>query len=163
MKIGYLIRALQLSTDAPSGPPSGHAKFGESLIKPNHLVDPKANYQCASACFFVYVSGIYRTLNWVGRLGVHRPTSFESSFKPLSGNEAIKVDSGIRKMAATYLKEMNVPEKYVDLIYSVPPSEVRWITQEEFDSDLQGFNPALRNLVDARCDPRTSKKIFLMI
>ena len=30
MRIGQLIRMLQLSTDAPSGPPTGSPKFGES-------------------------------------------------------------------------------------------------------------------------------------
>ena len=81
MKIGRLIRTLRLSTDGPSGPPSGITKFGGSLIHANDLVNPKANYLCTSACFFVYVSGIYRNLNWAGRLGVHRPTRIEKCCK----------------------------------------------------------------------------------
>jgi hypothetical protein len=156
MKIGRLIRELRLSTDAPSGPPSGSPKFGESLIKPNNLVDPNVNYRCASACFFIYVSGIYRNLSWAGRLGIHRPSQPESVLKKLSSNEVIELNGRVRKEIDNYLREMNVRIKYVDLMFSVPPTEIRWINQDELDSDLQGFIPGLKDLVDAKCDPRTT-------
>jgi hypothetical protein len=156
IKIGRLIRTLRLSTDAPSGPPTGNAKFGESLIKANHLVNPRTNYLCASACFFVYVSGIYRNLNWVGRLGVHRPIQLEGIARPLSGDEALKANWLVRETVKNYLKDMNVPDKYIDFVFSVPPTEVRWITQNEFDSDLRGFIPELKDWVGAKCDPHTS-------
>jgi hypothetical protein len=156
MRIGRLIRTLRLSTDAPSGPPTGNTKFGESLIHANHLVNPKTNYLCASACFFVYVSGIYRNLNWVGRLGVHRPTQLEGNARALSSDESIKVNWFIRETVQNYLKDMNVPNKYVDLVFSTTPSEIRLITQDEFESDLRGFIPELRDWVGAKCDPHTN-------
>jgi hypothetical protein len=156
MRIGRLIRTLRLSTDAPSGPPTGNAKFGESLIKANHLVNPKTNYLCASACFFVYVSGIYRNLNWVGRLGVHRPIQLEGNARTLTSDESLKANWFVRETVKNYLKDMDVPDKYVDLIFSVPPTEVRWITQNEFDSDLRGFIPELKDWVGAKCDLHTS-------
>ena len=158
MKIGWLIRALQLSTDAPSGPPRGIPKFGESLIKAINLVDPKTNYLCASACFLVYISGVYRKLNWVGRLGVHRPVRLEDNSKTLSVDQELNLTWRVRGTVKQYVKEMNVPDKYVDLIYSVPPNEVRWITQIEFDSDLHGFIPELRDWVGRQCDPQSSKE-----
>jgi len=46
---------------------------------------------------------------------------------------------------------MNVPEKYLELMYSVPPNEVRWITQEEFDADLRGYVPEVRRILNERC------------
>lgn len=158
MKIGRLIRALRLSTDAPSGPPSGTPKFGESLIRPTHLAEPKKNYLCASACFFVYVSGIYRNLYWAGRLGVHRPFRSESNEKTLSADESIILTWRVRDTVKIFLKEMDVPDKYIDLIYSVSPNELRWITQSEFDSDLQGFIPDLKGWVRAKCDSQTNEE-----
>ena len=158
MRIGRLIRALRLSTDAPSGPPLGNPKFGESLIKANNLADPKSNYLCASACFFVYVSGIYRNLNWAGRLGVHRPFHLESNSRALSSDEALKSTWFVRETVKNYLKEMDVPDKYVDLMFSVPSNEIQWITQSEVDSDLQGFIPELRKWVGTKCDPHTSEE-----
>jgi hypothetical protein len=50
LKIGRLIRALRLSTDAPPGPATGSPKFGESLITPSQLINPKVNYGCQ--CLF---------------------------------------------------------------------------------------------------------------
>ena len=41
IKIGYLVRALQLRTDAPSGPPTDRTKFGESLITPKNSLIQK--------------------------------------------------------------------------------------------------------------------------
>lgn len=53
---------------------------------------------------------------------------------------------------------MDVPDKYLDLVFSVPPNEMRWITQSEFDSDLRGFEPGLREWVGAKCAAHTSKE-----
>ena len=49
------------------------------------------------------------------------------------------------------MADMNVPEKYLELMYSVPHSDVRWITQEEFDADLKGYVPEVRRILNERC------------
>jgi hypothetical protein len=46
---------------------------------------------------------------------------------------------------------MNVPTKYLDLMFSVSPKEIRWLTQSEFESDLKGYIPEVRALLDAKC------------
>ena len=51
---------------------------------------------------------------------------------------------------------MDVPDKYVDVVFSVPPTEIRWITQNEFDLDLRGFIPEFKNWVGAKCDPHAN-------
>ena len=141
IKIGRLIRALRLSTEAPSGPPTEARRFSQPVIAPNNLVNPRINYQCSSACFFIYVSGVYRSLGWVGRLGIHRPTQLESEANKLDVDQATNLAWRVRGFVKKYLEDMNVPDKYVDLMYSVPPNEVRWISQSEFDSDIEGFVP----------------------
>ena len=151
LKIGRLIRALRLSTDAPSGPATGIPRFGESLITPNLLVNAKADYGCASACFFIYVAGVYRHLNWTGRLGYHRPIELESEANKLDVEQALNHTWRVRQLIQKYLADMNVPDKYIDLIYSVPFSEVHWVTQAEFDSDLQGLVPEAKEWVGAKC------------
>ena len=55
MKIGSLIRALRLTTDAPSPPLDGR-KFGGPIIGGTDLANPR-NYECISACFLIYVAG----------------------------------------------------------------------------------------------------------
>ena len=149
VKLGLLIRALRLSTDAPSGPPLGGRKFGESLITPSDLRHPAENYVCASACFLVFVSGIYRNLYWAGRLGIHRPFRDQANTgEPM--NEEV-YNANLRKLVEVYLRQMNVRIKYVDLMFSVPSNEVRWITQNELDSDLRGLIPDLKDMVAAKC------------
>jgi hypothetical protein len=61
----------------------------------------------------------------------------------------------VRTFIESYLKEMDVPSKYADLMFSVPKEQVRWIDNAEFESDLEGFIPELKDWMDARCDKRT--------
>ena len=155
VKIGRLIRALRLSTDAPSGPPTDVRRFSQPVIAPSNLVNPKTNYQCSSACFLIYVSGVYRNLGWVGRLGIHRPIQLESEAKKLDVDQATNLAWRVRGLVKKFLEEMNVPDKYVDLMYSVPPNEVRWISQSEFDSDIGGFVPDAKRWLSTRCNLQT--------
>ena len=152
IKIGRLIRSLRLSTDAPSGPPNGAPRFGQSLIAANDLVKPQNDNACASACFFIYVAGVYRNLGWAGRLGVHRPVLLESNAKELNVEQTVDVTWQVRGRIQKYLEEMNVPGKYVDLMYSVPPNEVRWISQREFDTDIAGFVPDVKTTLRTKCN-----------
>ena len=155
IKIGRLIRALRLSTEAPSGPPTEARRFSQPVIAPNNLVNPRTNYQCSSACFFIYVSGVYRNLGWVGRLGIHRPMQLESEANKLDVDQATNLAWRVRGFVKKYLEDMNIPDKYVDLMYSVPPNEVRWISQSEFDSDIGGFVPDAKRWLSAKCNLQT--------
>jgi hypothetical protein len=152
MKIGNLIRELRLSTSAPSIRSAGKPGFGGTVIDATDLKDPR-DYQCVSACFFVYVAGIHRNLGSVGRLGLHQPQSPRKSFGAEDSNSAA-TKSRIRNWIKSYLVSMNVPGKYVDLMYSVPPNALRWITQDEFDSDLKGYISPIKNLIETKCNPR---------
>jgi hypothetical protein len=149
LSIGYLIRGLQLVTEAPSTPPPEKRAFGSSGFGPLDLAD-RNNFQCASACFLIYVAGIERKLNWIGRLGIHEP---RLDIKPLGASEAdTKIASTeMRGTIKVYLDKMDVPNKYLELIYSVPSNNVRWITQLEFDTDLRGYIPEVRALLQAKC------------
>ncbi len=152
IKIGLLVRALRLRTDAPSGAPSGIPKFGESLIRANDLVKPKNDYLCVSACFMIYVAGIDRKLNWAGRLGLHRPMQLEGNNKGMNDNAKKQLSVGVRQAIDNYLRAMNLRIKYIDLMFSIPPNEIRWITQNELESDFQGLIPELKDVVDAKCN-----------
>jgi len=153
IKLGYFIRALRLDTDAPSGPPGNYTRFGPSRIAPNNLADPK-NYLCTSACFFVYVGGVHRSLGWVGRLGIHRPIQVEGNAN-FDVEQTLNVNWKVRGLIKTYFDKMDVPDKYVDLMYSIAPNEVRWITKEEFSSDLGGFIPEMNSLLASKCGTQT--------
>jgi len=159
MKIGRLVRALKLHTVVPprleywSGP---SVKY--SAADRHRLVDPKANYMCTSACFFIFVAGITRA-DEVGsqapRLGIHRPYLSDSDLRTLSGDQAITSANRIRATVENYLKEMSVPAKYVDLMFSIPKDNIRWIGEADFKADLEGTILELKDWLAARCDKRT--------
>jgi hypothetical protein len=154
LKIGSLIRALQLTTDAPASPPAEARAAGSPIIRGTDLKNPR-HYQCASACFLVYVGGADRRLIWAGRLGIHQP---RIEHKPVGAtDDDVLIATGSAHIAIrNYFARMNVPEKYLDIMYSVPPNEVRWLTQAEFDQDLKGYVPELRVLLENKCKFRSS-------
>jgi hypothetical protein len=156
LQIGYLIRHLRLSTDAPSVPsrPPPIVRDSDSeAIRPFELTNPKY-YQCASACFLLYVSGIHREFIWAGRLGIHPP---QLRYKPVGTtkkNLSVAM-ADVRSMLKIYFEQMNVPRKYLDLIFSLQQNKVHWITQGEFNADLNGYIPEVRALLAAKCNTNT--------
>ena len=139
LQIGYLIRRLRLTTDAPSRPPPTVRSSGSEIIRPLDLTNPR-HYLCTSACFLLYVAGIYREFVWAGRLGLHSP---QLERKPIgaTANDIAIATAEMRDKLKDYFGQMHVPHKYFDLMYSVPPTEVRWITQTELNADLKGYIP----------------------
>jgi hypothetical protein len=154
MKIGRFVRTLKLHTIVPSRIGS-QVNIGIANVRPKN---PKANYMCASACFFVFVAGINRTADFLDDaiLGIHRPYLSDSDLRTLSGDQAIISANQVRTTVENYLREMSVPAKYTDLMFSVPKDKVRWIGDAEFHSDLEGTIPELKDWLAARCDKRTN-------
>ena len=151
MKIGLLVRLLKLSTVVPGKPLTNQAF--ESAAVEHGLTNPRADYQCSSACFFIFVAGVHRSHDDHGPalLGIHRPSLTSDSLKRLSTDQAIAANGQARKVVENYLKAMGVPAKYSEMMYS-EPGQIRWIRNNDFEADLDGFIPQLRDWVDARCD-----------
>jgi hypothetical protein len=155
IKIGRLVRELKLRTIIPA---QVHDDLRKTLAELHKLTNPEDNYVCASACFFVFVAGVERASeeSWSDpKLGIHRPYLTENDLRTLSGSQAMASAGQLRTVVESYLKEMGVPAKYADLMFSVPKDEVRWIGRTEFEADLKGIIPELKDWVDARCDKRT--------
>src|SRR5262249_14629891 len=64
----------------------------------------------------------------------------------------------MRNKIKLYFEEMNVSNRYLDLMYSLPPNEVHWVTQTEFNTDLKGYVPGERALVEAKCNSQFWEK-----
>jgi len=155
MKIGRLVRALKLHTVVPSRPDD--PRTFDVMVTEHNLKEPKANYTCASACFFIFVAGVERTadLGSDAILGIHKPYLSASDLKSQSGEQAISSANQVRAIVENYLKEMGVPTKYADVMFSTPKDKVRWVGNADFKADLEGVIPALRDWLAARCDKRT--------
>lgn len=154
IKIGRFVRALKLETIIPSraGP-----KMEAQMVEQRKLRNPKANYACASACFFIFVAGIKRTFDEPGAplLGIHRPYLSDSNLRSLTGDQAINSAYQVRTTIEGYLKEMNVPAKYAEAMFAVPKDAVRWISETAFRTDFDDVIPPLKEWLGARCDKLT--------
>ena len=64
-------------------------------------------------------------------------------------------------MVEAYLKEMSIPLKYADVMFSIPKDQVRWITNAEYQADFAGIVPELKEWLRARCDNRTDGEKYL--
>jgi hypothetical protein len=107
----------------------------------------------------MFVAGVDRERDiYPPILGIHRPYLSASDLKRLNGNEAIATAAQMRKVVEDYLKEMNVPTKYVDLMFAVPKDDVRFIDEDDFVRDLEGYIPELRDWLDAKCNSLTGVK-----
>jgi hypothetical protein len=151
MKIGRLVRALGWKTMAPI------TRERDNEIKWYSLLDPKSNFMCASACFFIFVAGIDRDQYGLGTplLGIHWPYLPPDRLREITGSQAIASAQSIRTTVESYLKEMNVPTRYSDQMFSVPKEKILWISDDSYDDDFSGFVPSLRDWVDAKCDDRS--------
>jgi hypothetical protein len=149
VKIGRLVRTLKMETIIPGYDPSI-----KDLLIPSYM--KKVNDMCASACFLIFVAGIHRIKyltieNETTLLGIHRPFLTDDDLMSRSADDAIDSATRLRSFIENYLKEMDVPSKYVELMYSVPKDEIRWVTGPEFKLDLEGFIPELKDWVNAQC------------
>ena len=157
MKIGRLVRSLGWETMAPTRPFNSVEGAENHLyeIKSNDLKDPNSNFMCASACFFIFVGGIEREdgldVGLPPIVGIHRPYLPTERLKVLSGSQAIATANLARATVEAYLKEMEVPTRYADQIFSVPKNQILWIGDDAFEKDLEGLIPSLRDWMDAKC------------
>jgi hypothetical protein len=151
LRIGYLIRHLQLSTNAPSRIPPIIKDSESVVIHPSDLTNPSNYYRCTSACFLLYVGGVYR--REAGLLGLHHP-QLDRKMVEVTDKDISIAMVDVRDKLKSYFAEMNVPNKYLDLMFSLPPNKLRWITKSEFDADLKGYVPQVRVLLDAKCNSR---------
>jgi hypothetical protein len=83
-------------------------------------------------------------------LGLHKPLL--ADLREDRSIAAEKTGQQLRTMVENYLRAMDVPAKYAAEMYAAPRGMIKWITNDEFESDFAGFIPELRTLVDRKCD-----------
>jgi hypothetical protein len=73
--------------------------------------------------------------------------------KPIGANtsDIAVATAQMRDKLREFFERMHVPKKYFDLMYSVPATEVRWITQTELNTDIKGYVPDIRVILDEKC------------
>jgi hypothetical protein len=145
IKIGYLLRALNLRTLLP-GLPNDQT----NLIRAGDL-KRSANYLCGSACFFLYVAGVDRNPPRLGRLAIHRPV-VKSRFNLPTSQEAKAVATrGIEDAIGFYLRQMDVPDRLEQFMFSIPNDKIHWVTESEFSEFVRWTSPVFTQELRRDC------------
>ncbi|WP_262568854.1 hypothetical protein [Agrobacterium tumefaciens] len=106
--------------------------------------------ECASACALAFVGGVNRQAE-PGAIGVH-----QSSFSPessLEGHIAVAAVQALTAQIMTYLVEMDVDPKLLQLSLSVPSDDMRYLTA----SEMQNYKVTWGRLADLTESVSTSK------
>lgn len=147
MRIGFFVRGRAWETrtaEAESVPAEMRASRASAL----GVRDPVRNNVCASACFMIFVAGIYREGH---ALGIHTPQISAADLERLSADQAASKSSDVKTAVGIYLFRMGVPARYLGAMFDVPHDKIRWLTEEEIAADLHGFAPDVRPWVAGQC------------
>jgi hypothetical protein len=128
MRIGKIVRKSLIPTHAPFALDHGWTCNGYAPGLENNECD------CASACFLIWVAGVYRMGNVVG---IHRPYFLKEYLEGLSASEAQKERSLMYEKVKSYLKDMDVPEHVINKMFDTKSDEIvylDWYTTKSMES-----------------------------
>jgi hypothetical protein len=150
IKIGNLLREYLVETEAPMFADSirGGWFLGNGVNEERICRGPDCI--CASACFFIWASGVKRSGTAVG---LHRPSFQDDYMGTASAAERQYMEA--EKMARDYLKRMEVPSRYIDLMMRVKSSDIVFLSvlQERGENieDVVGYPPSIDEWLNTRC------------
>lgn len=118
---------------------------------------------CASACFFVWLAGAYRSANGVdtqrdlpslpavfrsegmlfGKIGLHRP--YQAQIQAPSPRQP-----QLMRAVSEYLDSKLVPRRLIDIMMSRPSNDIYWMTSEDI-TDVGQFNASLEEYLIQKC------------
>jgi hypothetical protein len=139
IRIGQLVRRMKLSVQAPDS----NRKVWSIML---HVNDPRNNL-CASACFFIYASGVERLGNV---LGIHRPRITEEDLRSMSMEQAAFGQLSTNEVTSVYLRKMGIPNSIIERMNSTKPNDIQWLGEDEVKS-LSGYIPEYQDWLDAKC------------
>jgi ATP-dependent protease ClpP protease subunit len=125
-------------------------KIAELLrsMYPNIRID---GGNCASSCFFLYLSGTTRNAFPPFLIGIHRAYFDPKYFAELKPDEARKQQMELTKLVNSILDENGVPQGLKDKMNETSSNDIYWLAFDEVESI--GNHPAwYEELMIAKCD-----------
>lgn len=119
---GHRVIGMTVVIESNGGNVSEALKLGRFLRANNAVI--YADKTCGSSCIFVLAGGVVR--GGRARLIIHRPFGVEISQQPLPGTMR-KVEQEL----GAYLREMNMPGRLVDMIFSIAPEHAHELSASE--------------------------------
>jgi hypothetical protein len=112
-------------------------KIGRFLRSQNASVQLRKGDRCLSSCVFILMAGVMRAYSVDAIVGVHRPFLFMAD-QDLDIEQTYR---STRSELEVYFDEMRVPRLLLDLMYSVPPEEMRVLSRAETELFLPFQDP----------------------
>lgn len=107
---------------------------------------------CASACFFIWHAGEYRTAKKINRkdvkmnIGLHRPYLIN----PSTEHNSTEAQKRAQRKIVVYLEERLVPRRLIDTMMARASNDIYWITEDDY-FEMGEYPPHLEELVIAKC------------
>jgi ATP-dependent protease ClpP protease subunit len=109
-----------LSLNSKGGNLEEAIKAGEFIRQHRFWTSVRNEDSCVSACVIMYLGGVWRMST--GKFGLHRPYSTKMS---TTETEAKANYEQINGLIRQYFIRMNIPERLLDVMNSVPPDEIK--------------------------------------
>lgn len=146
MKIGRMLRTLQITTEAPGRTSKLVGDDIKSFAQCTFTKPRKQeNCVCYSSCYLAWIAGIDRAGHW---LGVHRPRFKEEYFASLSATAAQVEYNNMMKDVESYLSQYMVPQRVKEKMMTTPSHEIYILDHGEV---FPGFVASYDELLSARC------------
>jgi hypothetical protein len=122
------ISQISLNLDSDGGDVAEALRFGRIIRENDVMVTVGIRDQCLSSCIYLVAGGVQRLL--VGKVGIHRP--YFSDLRENSNKEQVRRRiENLERNIIDYLKEMNVSPMLHDDSMSVPPEQIKILTDFE--------------------------------
>jgi hypothetical protein len=130
-------------------------RFARKALLVTGDIRRKEDYQsgvyCHSACMFIYLACAGKKPDFDVSYGIHRPHFDKSYFSGLSAREAELKYKDMENSVRKYLEEMNVPQLFIDRIFSIPSDRLEVLDVEQLFA-ISGDSPAYGEWILAKCD-----------
>jgi len=160
MKIGRVIRGLELASmvpmQSPQGMPSCDSDKFPFLVEPNH----KNNCICASACFFIHIGGVHRNGTF---MAVHRPYFVKGRFGELPMRDAKIEFVKLQNEARIYMGEMGVPVHIQEDILGTSSDKLLLLDEKAVKIYFFGALPYRKEWLLNKCSKLTPEETARMI
>lgn len=143
-------KLIQVELDSPGGNLAEAMKIGQLIRENAAFVRVGKDQVCASACVFILIAGVQRTIIPSAKIIIHRPHFEYSEFAELSVLEARKTYERAVLQAKQYFAEMGGDDRLFRLLMQTPSDGLRMLSAREItDFGIRGTDSSFEELETA--------------
>lgn len=126
-------------------------KIAAVLKRMYPMVEIAYRGRCASACFFLYLSGAHRQAARDNTLGIHRAYFDPVYFAGLSLPKAEQKQKELTNLVNSVLEDNSVPRSLIETMNRTSSLEIHWLTKNEREQ-IEGRPAWYEELLIAKCN-----------